>query len=109
MVHDTLCAAKKLDVVLSYQLPTAHQLAMDLQFLRALHWFHARDALIAAQLAKMLIFAVALASKPSTRHAAALQVIGCNQEPTAKSWPCLQCLGCCQMHQSKTYIRLCAP
>ena len=48
LVHNALYAVEKLDMVLSYQLPTVHQLAMDLLFLRALCRFHARDALVAA-------------------------------------------------------------
>ena len=71
-MHDTLCVAKELDAALSYQLPTVHQLAMDLLFLRAFCRFHARDALLAARLARMLTFAVAPASKPSICHAAAV-------------------------------------
>ena len=95
---DALFAAKELDVVLSNQLSMAHQLAMGFKFLRAFCRFCDGDALIAAQLARITSFIVALASKPSTRCAAVPRVVECDQAPTAKSLPCLQRLGCCQMH-----------
>ena len=59
----------------------------------------ARDARVAAQRAKSASFAIALASEPVARHAAALLIAECDQEPAAKSVPCLQCQGRCLMHQ----------
>ena len=75
---DALYAAKKADATSSNQLLTAHQPAMDLYFLRAICLFHECDALVAAQLARIASFVVALASKPSTHHAAVLRVAKCN-------------------------------
>ena len=49
-----------------------YQLTMDLLFWRAFHWFYARNALIAARLARMLKFAVAPARETSIRYAAVL-------------------------------------
>ena len=72
LVQNALCAAKEHDAVLLYQLPMFHQLAMDSLFWRALCQFHACNALIAAQLARMLTFAIAPASKPSVCHVAVL-------------------------------------
>ena len=72
LVHDALCTAKELDAVLSYQLPTFHQLAMDLLFKRILCQHYACNTLVAARLAKMLTFAIAPASKPSICRAAVL-------------------------------------
>ena len=71
-VNDSLCVAKELDAVLWYQFPTFRQLAMDLLVWRALCWFHARDALVAARLARIVSFAIALASKPSAYHVTVL-------------------------------------
>ena len=78
LVPDALFAAKELDAVLSNQLPMAHQLAMGLLFLRARRLFHARNAQVAAQLARNATFATALASKPITCHAAILRAVECN-------------------------------
>ena len=99
LVPDALCVAQELDAVLSNQLPMAHQPVMDLLFWRALYQFHARNALVAAWLARIASFVTAFVNKPSTRHAAVIQATGCNQEPIAKFLPYLQPLGCCQMHQ----------
>ena len=98
LMHDALCATKNIDAVLLYQLLMLHQLAMGLLFWRALCRFHAHDALVAARLARILTFAIAPVSKPSVCHVAVLQVAGCNQEPSSKSLPYLQHLGCCMMH-----------
>ena len=72
LVPDALFAAKELDAVLSNQLPTAHHLAVGSLFLRATRLFLARDAQVAAQLARNATFAVALANKPVAYHAAIL-------------------------------------
>ena len=72
LAHDALCTAEVIDAVLLNQIPMAYQLAMDLLFLRALCRFLAHNALIAAQLARMLTFAVAFASKPRIHRAAAI-------------------------------------
>ena len=36
-------------------------------------------------------------------HAAVLPIAECDRAPIAKSLPCLQCQGCCLMHQLMTY------
>ena len=71
-VTDALFAAKELDAVLSNQLPAAHQPAMDSLFLTGLLLFLACDAIVAVWLARILIFAVAPASKPSICYVAVL-------------------------------------
>ena len=106
---DAPFAAEERDAFLADQLPMAHQLIVGLLFWTGLLLFLAHDAQAAAQHAKSASFAVALASKPVTRHAAALLIAECNQELAAKSVPCLQCQGCCLMHHSMTYTRLCPP
>ena len=78
LVPDALFAAKELDAVLSNQLPMAHQLAMGSLFLRAPCLFHARDAQVAAQLARNATFATALASKPIAHHATIFRATKCN-------------------------------
>ena len=55
-----------------------HPPAMDLSFLRAPRLFFARDAQVAAQLARNATFAVALASKPVAHHAAILRAAKCS-------------------------------
>ena len=75
---NALCVAKALDAIWSNQLPTAHQPAMDLLLWRSLCQFHARNALVAARLARILSFATAPASKPSACHATILQAAGCD-------------------------------
>ena len=69
------------------------------KFLIELRLFHECDAPVAVQLARNASFAVALASKPIAYHAAVLQAAECDQVPTVKSLPYLQCLGYCLMHQ----------
>ena len=91
LVQDALCAAEEPDAVLSNQLPTAHQLAMGLLFLRAPRLFLARDAQAAALLARSATFAIALAIKPVAHHTAILPVAECDRVLDAKSLPCLQC------------------
>ena len=76
-MYNTFCVTKELAAVLLNQLPTTHQPAIDLLFLKAPCWFDGCNALATSQLARMRIFAVAPASKPRIHHAAALQAIGC--------------------------------
>ena len=105
LVPDAPFAAEELDAVLSNQLPAAHQPAMGSLFLTGLLLFLARDAQIAAQHVENASFAAGLASKPVACHAAILLIDGCDRAPIAKSLPCLQCQGCCLMHQLMTYTR----
>ena len=100
---DTLFAAEELDTALSNQLPTAHQLAMDLLFWTEPRRFHERDAQVADRRAGNASFATALVVEPVARHAAILRAAECNRELAVKSLPCLQCLGHCLMHQLRTY------
>ena len=69
----------------------------------------ARNAQVAAQRAKSATSAIALVVEPVARHAAALRVAKCDRVLAAKSLPCLQHQGRCQMHPLMTYIHLCAP
>ena len=65
----------------------------------------ALDALVAVQHAEIASFATGRAIEPVARHAAILPVAECDQAPAAKFLPCLQRLGCCQMHPLMTYTR----
>ena len=98
-VLDALFVAEEADVASSNPLPKAHQPIAGLLSWTKLRQFLARDALVAAQRAKSTLFAVALASEPVACHAAALLIAECDQELAAKSVPCSQRLGRCQMHQ----------
>ena len=96
---DAPFAVEEADAALTNPLLVAHQPAMGLLFLKELRRFHGLDALIADRLAGNASFVVALAVELVARHAAALLIAECDQELAAKSVPCLQRLGHCQMHQ----------
>ena len=98
-MHDALSMAEELDVVLSCQLPTAHQLAMGLLSWRALGLFHACNAQATAHIVRNATFAVALASKAVTCQAAILRAAKCNQVLDTKFLSYLQHQGHCMMHQ----------
>ena len=102
-LHDALFPTKKLDSFSLKQLPMVDLQVMNLLFLIIPCWFLGLDALAVGQLVGMPTFAVALAIKPNTYNAAALQGVGCNREFVANFLPYLQCLGRCLMHQLRTY------
>ena len=63
----------------------------------------ARDAQVAALLARSATWPIALAIELVARHAAVLLIAGCDRVPIAKSLPNFQCQGRCLMHQSMNY------
>ena len=69
----------------------------------------ALDARVAAQHVEIASFATGRAIESVARHAAVLPIAGCDRVLAAKSLPCLQHQGRCQMHPLMTYIHLCAP
>ena len=98
-VPDAPFAAKKLDAVLSNQLPAAHQLLVGWLFWTGLRLFFACDARVAAQHVETASFTAGRAIKPVARHAAILRVAECDRVLAAKSVPYLQRVERCQMHQ----------
>ena len=96
---DAPFAVEEADAASTNPLLVAHQPAMGLLFLKELRRFHGLDALVADRLAGNASFVVALAVKLVGCHAAILRAAGCNRALAIKSLPCLQCQGCCLMHQ----------
>ena len=106
---DAPFAVEEADAALMNPLLMAHQPAMGLLFLIEPCRFHERDAQVADRLAGNASFVVALADELVARHAAILRAAGCDRALAAKSLPCLQRQGHCQMHPLMTYIYLYAP
>ena len=104
-VLDALFSAEEADATSSTPLLRAHQPIVGLLFLKAPLLFLAGNAQVAAQRVESASFAAGLAIEPSACHAAVLLIAECNRAPIAKSLPCLQCQGCCLMHQLMTHTR----
>ena len=108
-VPDAPFAVKKPDAASSNPLPMAHQLIVGLLFWTGLLLFLAHDARVAAQHVETASFTAGRAIEPVARNAAILRVAECDRVLAAKSLPCLQHQGRCQMHPLMTYIQFCAP
>ena len=99
LVPDAPFAVEEADAASTNPLLVAHQPATSLLFLKELCRFHGLDAPVADRLAGNVSFAAALAVELVARHAAILQVAGCDRVLAVKSVPCLQRQGRCLMHQ----------